>query len=33
VADDVVANQVELMRQAVADVPGEGYARVVVIGG
>jgi len=33
VADDVVANQIELMRQAVADVPGEGYARVVVIGG
>lgn len=33
VADDVLANQIELMRQAVADVPGEGYARVVVIGG
>ena len=32
VADDVVANQIELMRQAVAEVPGEGYARVVVIG-
>jgi predicted kinase len=33
VADDVVADQIELMRQAVADVPAEGYARVVVIGG
>ena len=32
VADDVVANQIELLRQAAADVPGEGYARVVVIG-
>jgi len=33
VADDVLADQIELMRQAVGDVPGEGYARVVVIGG
>jgi len=32
VADDVLANQVELMRQAVADVQAEGYSQVVVIG-
>ena len=32
VSDEVVANQVELMRQAVADVQAEGYSRIVVIG-
>jgi len=32
VSDEVVANQVELMRQAVADVRAEGYARIVVVG-
>jgi protein phosphatase len=32
VSDDVIANQVELMREAVADVPAEGYSRIVVVG-
>lgn len=32
VSDDVIANQIELMRAAVADVPAEGYARIVVVG-
>jgi hypothetical protein len=32
VAEDVVDHQIDLMRQAVADVPGEGYAAVYVVG-
>jgi protein phosphatase len=32
VLGEVIANQVELMRQAVADVEAEGFSRIVVIG-
>jgi protein phosphatase len=32
VDDEVVDRQLELMRQAVADVPGEGYAAFFVVG-
>jgi predicted kinase len=32
VSDEVIANQVELMRETVAAVQAEGYARVVVVG-
>jgi predicted kinase len=33
VAEDVVDYQIDLMRQAVADVPREGYAAVYVVHG
>ena len=32
VSNDVIANQIKLMREAVADIPAEGYARIVVVG-
>jgi predicted kinase len=32
VSGEVIAHQVELMRAAVADIPAEGYAQVVVVG-
>jgi protein phosphatase len=32
VSDEVIANQIELMREAVIDIPAEGYARIVVVG-
>jgi predicted kinase len=32
VSDEVVADQIELMREAIAAIPGEGYAQVVVVG-
>jgi protein phosphatase len=32
VDEDVIANQLELMRQALRDIPSEGYAQVHVVG-
>jgi hypothetical protein len=32
VSDEVIATQIEWMREAVDQIPAEGYAQVVVVG-